>query len=63
MRHGRGSSLGLARDPGEAKGRARGIAQGIGETMLLKINEFKKKRKKFEISLDKKVESGIHFLS
>jgi hypothetical protein len=32
-------------------------------TMLLKINEFKKKRKKLEISLDKKVESGIHSLS
>jgi len=31
--------------------------------MLLKINEFKEKQKKFEISLDKNVESGIHSFS
>jgi len=30
--------------------------------MLLKINEFKKNKKKSKISLDKKVEIGIHSL-
>jgi hypothetical protein len=42
---------------------AQGKCSGNWGTMLLKINEFKEKQKKFEISLDKNVESGIHSFS
>jgi hypothetical protein len=42
---------------------AQGEMRRMEGTMLLRTNEFKEKRKKFQISLDKKVESGIHSLS
>src|SRR5260370_20830616 len=44
------------------RSRSKGNELGNSATMLLKINEFKEKQKKLKISLDKKVEIGVHSL-
>src|SRR5216684_3638451 len=55
-----GSSFCIARLQRGWKSHAKEKLTGNSATMLLKRNEFKKKQKKLKISLDNKIESGIH---
>src|SRR5216683_566679 len=58
-----GSSFCTARLQRGWKSHAKEKLTGNSATMLLKRNEFKKKQKKLKISLDNKIESGIHLHS